>query len=114
MKKTLCLTSIYAVAVISILMIFVSTVSAHDAGPWSFGVIPDTQWTVPDDGRNPNSLSVDIINHINQEFINKGVKFVVAVGDITDNGANVALDTRATYVQALYNAHIGFETFRDV
>ena len=58
------------------------------AGPvfarrWSFGVISDTQWTAPDDGRNPNSVAVDIINHVNQEFISKGVKFVVAVGDIT-------------------------------
>jgi len=112
MKKPLCLTSIYAVTAVSIIMIFVGTASAHDAGPWSFGVIPDTQWTTPDDGKNPNSLSVDIINHINQEFIKNGVKFVVAVGDLTDNGANLALDTRATYVQALYNAHIGFFPLR--
>ena len=112
MKKPLRFTRIYAVAIISIIMIFVNTASAHDAGPWSFGVIPDTQWIGSDDGKNPNSLSVDIINHINQEFIKKGVKFVVQVGDLTDNGANLSLDTRATYVQALYNAHIGFFPLR--
>ena len=34
------------------------------------------------------------------------------VGDITDKGANVALDTRATCAQTLYNAGIGFTPLR--
>jgi hypothetical protein len=33
--------------------------------------------------------------------MNKKVKFVVAVGDVTDNGSVLALDTRATFAQAL-------------
>lgn len=111
MKKPLRFNTMYTIAVISILLLFITNVSA-DEKPWSFGVMPDTQWTVPDDGRNPNSVAVDIINQINQEFINKGVKFVVAVGDITDNGSNLALDTRVTYAQALYNAGIGFFPLR--
>jgi len=111
MKKPLRFNTIYTVAAISIMIFFVTNASAHEK-PWSFGVMADTQWTVPDDGKNPNSVAVDIINQLNQEFINKGVKFVVAVGDITDNGSNLALDTRVTYAQALYNAGIGFFPLR--
>ena len=82
--------------------------------PWKFGLIADTQWpsAAGSDSlsgfKNPNSVAVDIINQVNKEFISKGVKIVIAVGDVTDNGSNLALDTRATYVQALYNAGIPF------
>ena len=79
---------------------------------WRFGVMSDTQWTVPDDGNNPNSVSVGIINQINSQFINAGVKFVVQVGDLTDNGSALALDTRAQATQALYDAGIGFYPLR--
>lgn len=71
----------------------------------------DSQWGL-DNGRNPNSVAVDFINQINDRFIAKGVKFVVQVGDITSNGTPLALDTRATYAQALYNAGIGFYPLR--
>jgi hypothetical protein len=86
--------------------------------PWKFGLIADTQWpsAATSDSlsgfKNPNSVAVDIINQVNQEFISKGVKLVIAVGDVTDNGTNLALDTRATYVQALYNAGIAFFPLR--
>src|SRR5271157_2877238 len=30
------------------------------AKPWSFGIEADTQWTVADDGKNPNTASIDI------------------------------------------------------
>jgi hypothetical protein len=80
--------------------------------PWSFAVMADTQWIGADDGKNPNSVAVDIINQLNREFIKRQVKFVVAVGDVTDNGSKLALDTRVTYVQALYNAGIGFFPLR--
>lgn len=79
---------------------------------WKFGIISDTQWTVADDGANPNSVAVNIINQVNEEMIRQQVKFVIAVGDITDNGTPIALDTRATYAQALYNAGIGFFPLR--
>jgi hypothetical protein len=86
--------------------------------PWKFGLIADTQWpsAAGSDSlsgfKNPNSVAVDIINQVNKEFISKGVKLVIAVGDVTDNGSNLALDTRATYVQALYNAGIAFYPLR--
>ena len=80
--------------------------------PWRFAVMADTQWTMTDDGKNPNSVAVDIVNQLNAQFIAKGVKFVVAAGDVTDNGSNLALDTRAEFAQALYNAGIGFYPLR--
>ncbi|MBN1981126.1 MAG: metallophosphoesterase [Chitinivibrionales bacterium] len=80
---------------------------------WKFGLIADSQWPAAmDDGRNPNAVAVDIINQINAEFIKQKVKLVVAVGDLTDNGWSISLDTRATYCQALYNAGIGFYPLR--
>jgi len=83
------------------------------ASAWTFAIQGDTQWTgLADDGRNPNSVAVDVIHQLDQEFIKQGVKFVVAVGDVTDNGSALALDTRATYAQELYNAGIGFFPLR--
>jgi len=80
---------------------------------WSFGVMSDTQWTgSPDDGRDPNTVSIDIINQLNAKFIAQGVKFVVQVGDLTDDGSTKALDTTALFRQKLYNAGIGFFPFR--
>jgi hypothetical protein len=87
-------------------------VAATPSTAWSFGVMADTQWISTDDGKNPNSVAVDIINQLNAIFIAKGVKLVVAVGDVTDNGSNLALDTRAEFTQALYNAGIGFFPLR--
>ena len=89
----------------------VATTSAF-AQSWKFGLMSDTQWTGKDDSKNPNSVAVEIINQINQQFIKSGVKFVVQVGDLANNGSNVALDTRATFAQALYNAGIGFFPLR--
>jgi hypothetical protein len=90
-----------------------STCTPPASTAWSFGVMSDTQWTgSPDDGRDPNSVPVDIINQLNTQFIAKGVKFVVQVGDLTDNGSNLALQTTALFRQKLYNAGIGFFPFR--
>lgn len=82
------------------------------AQAWKFGVMSDTQWIGNDDGKNPNSVAVGIINQINQRFIESGVKFVIQAGDLTNNGSTLALDTRATFAQALYNAGIGFFPLR--
>jgi hypothetical protein len=111
MKNRSCLKTLSVFVLALALAMFIGAASAW-AKPWSFGIISDTQWTVADDGKNPNSVAVDIINQVNEEFIKKGVKLVIAVGDLTDNGSNLALDTRATYVQALYNAGIGFFPLR--
>ncbi|MFC1839043.1 metallophosphoesterase family protein [Thermodesulfobacteriota bacterium] len=91
---------------------------------WSFGVMGDTQWTpygfkdgksVPGndpEGKNPNSVSVSIITQFNKEFIEKGVKFVIQVGDITDWGTDEAIVTRAKAAAELYDAGIGFFCMR--
>ena len=92
--------------------------------PWSFGVMVDTQWTpfgfkdgkpVPGndpEGSNPNSVSASIITQINKEFIAKGVKFVIQVGDITDWGTDEAIASRAKAAEELYDAGIGFFCMR--
>jgi hypothetical protein len=80
---------------------------------WSFAVMGDTQWTVADlDGKDPNTVAVDIIGQLTRQLVAKGVKFVVQVGDLTDNGSIEAIDTRAVWTQGLYNAGIGFFPLR--
>ena len=87
--------------------------SSAFATPWKFGVMSDTQWPTSPDNKNPN-VAVNVIRHINQEMINKGVKFVIQVGDLTDTTgtANINMDVRATFAQDLYNAGIGFYPLR--
>jgi len=98
-----------------LLLCFVSALSiSANAQEWKFGVMSDTQWPNSPDGKNPNGVAVNAINHINQEFIKQGVKFVIEVGDLTDDGTNTPseLDQRAISAQALYNAGIGFFPLR--
>ncbi|BCS55931.1 metallophosphoesterase [Geobacter sp. SVR] len=107
---------------------------------WKFGVMADTQWlnmkwadgnSYYDDGKNPNTSAIDIVQKLNDRFIAHGVNFVVQVGDFADAGydapgnnrniakadgtaayvmanGQVAEDTRALFAQKLYNAGIGF------
>jgi hypothetical protein len=83
------------------------------SGAWSFAVMGDTQWTVADlDGKNPNTVAVDIVGQLTRQFVAKGVKFVIQVGDLTDDGSLEGIDTRAVWTQGLYNAGIGFFPFR--
>ena len=83
------------------------------AKPWKFGVMGDTQWTTTDPaGANPDTVPLSIIDQVNQQFINAGVKFVIEVGDLTDDGNNVSEVTRAAAAQSLYNHGIGFFPFR--
>jgi hypothetical protein len=92
--------------------IAVSDRDGQSSKPWSFGVMDDTQWTVAADAANPNAVSVSIVNQINPQFIKAGVKFVVQVGDLTENGNDADLATRAAAAQPLYNAGIGFYPMR--
>lgn len=81
---------------------------------WSFGVMGDTQWTLANDvaGNNPNGVSRSIIDQINKQFIAKGVKFVVQVGDLTESGNDADVAVRAAAAQDLYKAGIGFFPLR--
>ncbi len=88
-------------------------VAPASAQAWKFGVMSDTQWPNSPDNKNPN-VAVNVIRHINQEFIKNKVKFVIQVGDLTDKPGtdNLNLDIRATFAQDLYNAGIGFYPLR--
>ena len=88
------------------------TAGSASGEPWSFGVISDTQWTIADDGKNPNTCAADIIKQVDQQFIAQGVKLVVHVGDMMDSGSQINDYTRALYAQDLYNAGIGFYPLR--
>jgi len=82
---------------------------------WKFGVMGDTQWiTLASDpaNQNPNGCAVSVINQLNQQFIDHGVKFVIQVGDLTEKGEDAAIATRALAAQALYDAGIGFFPMR--
>ncbi len=104
--KTVC-------ALVLALAMFMGAESAF-AEPWKFGLMGDTQWTLTTDpaGQNPHRVSVSIINQINQQFINQGVKFVIQVGDLTEDGYDVDIATRAAAAQLLINAGIGFFPMR--
>jgi hypothetical protein len=98
-------------------MLLIGSMSAF-AEPWKFGVMSDTQWPTSPDNKNPN-VAVNVVRHLNQEFINHGVKFVIQVGDLTDKPSLATtttrteyLDIRATFAQALYDAGIGFYPLR--
>jgi hypothetical protein len=86
--------------------------AVEQAKPWKFGVFSDSQWTKADDGKNPNTCAADIVQQVNKQFIQHGVKLVVAVGDQVDVGSATSLGTRALYAQELYNAGIGFFPLR--
>ena len=92
---------------------------AEQEGPWSFGIISDTQWTIKDadgnyldDGYNTNTIATNIIKQVDAQFISAGVKLVVGVGDTVDWGSKANIDVRALYAQDLYNAGIAFYPLR--
>jgi hypothetical protein len=93
--------------------IFIGAAMAF-AEPWKFGLMSDTQWTAPTDplGQNPNGVPVSMINQLNQQFINHGVKFVIQVGDLTEYGYDADIQTRAVAAQPLIDVGIGFFPMR--
>ena len=111
-KRIGCFKILFALALV--LTMFIGHAGAFDEThrPWKFGIISDTQWTVPDDGKNPNTVAADIIKQIDREFIIKGVELVIAVGDTVDVSTQTNIDTRALFAQDLYNAGIGFYPLR--
>ena len=82
------------------------------AGTWSFGIIADSQWTVTDDGYNPNTVAANAIRQVDEQFIEAGVDLVIALGDLANASGKVSIDTRALYAQDLYNAGIAFYPLR--
>ena len=73
----------------------------------------DTQWTTADPaGQNPTTVAVSIIDQLNPQFIQAGVKFVIQVGDLADTGNDADETVRAQAAQPLYDAGIGFFPMR--
>lgn len=109
-NKLFCLKALFVLALV--LSLFMSAPAG--AEPWKFGVMSDTQWTAPTDpaGKNPNGVAVSIIDQINQKFVGAGVKFVIQVGDLTENGNDADIATRAAAAETLYQAGIGFFPMR--
>ncbi len=87
---------------------------AANAEAFKFGVMSDTQWKANLDGQNPSTVAVGIINQVNTQFINQGVKFVVQVGDLCDSEGsnNAGLQTRLGATSALTTAGISFYGLR--
>jgi Calcineurin-like phosphoesterase len=108
--------------VLAALAVIVATIPGAVAKPlpvvpidqaWSFGVMDDTQWTTTDPASaNRNAVAISIINQINPQFVKAGVKFVVQVGDLTENGNDADIAARAAAAQPLYDAGIGFFPMR--
>ncbi len=96
-----------------VLAALLGTTSAF-AEAWKFAVMGDTQWTCPTDpaGQNPSGVAVSIINQINRRIMEHGVKFVIQVGDLTENGYDADIGMRATAAKQLHDAGIGFFPLR--
>jgi hypothetical protein len=115
MKKTTRLASVTMI----LLLAFTTFVLALGGGrypvdPWSFGLNGDTQWTPPTDptGQNPNNVSAAVAGALNQQFIDKGVKFVIQMGDLSDRSGDAAMYARADVAKSLYYQGIGFFPLR--
>jgi hypothetical protein len=111
MKKVLCFQTALALVLAFVMVIIDQSAFAEK---WSFGVMSDTQWTAPADplNQNLNGVAVSIIKQINQQFINHGVRFVIQVGDLTENGNDFDIQTRALAAKQLYDVGIGFFPMR--
>ena len=122
-KKTFAVGALVGTALLASAAIGISGAGAHSkphhswkpaAKSWSFGVMDDTQWTVGSDPAkaNPNDVPVSIINQVNQQMIDRGVKFVIQVGDLTENGNTADENVRAAAAQTLLKAGIGYFPMR--
>ncbi len=99
------------------LLLFILLLSSRaerlSAEPWKFGVMGDSQWTTSDPAHaNPSTVPLTIINQVNRQFIREGVKFVIQVGDLSDDGRDGSERTRAAAAQPLIDAGIGFFAVR--
>ena len=63
MKELFWITRLFASALVLTISLGAASVLAK---PWKFGVMSDTQWIGSDDGKNPNTVSVDTIKGLNR------------------------------------------------
>lgn len=79
------------------------------AEEWSFGIIPDTQWSQDDPFEG---VAVHVIDAINAEMVRQKVDFVVAVGDLVDASSLESLRMREKHNATLREAGIPFYPLR--
>lgn len=112
--------------------------ASSSAEPWRFAVLGDTQWpdtvriavvgksgdtleaadgsdsTTIVDGdslsgyKNPHMVPAFFLRQIHQRFREHGIRFAMAVGDLSDWPTLESMRARATWTQELYDAGIGF------
>jgi hypothetical protein len=101
----------------------VAQVRQYSDKAWSFGVIGDTQWTLPiptasqDDqfdpsGKNPGFMSASISRQIYQQFALRGAKFVLKLGDNANWGGQYDMDANAAEAKRLYHDGVGLFPIR--
>lgn len=93
----------------SAVLALVGAAGTASAAPFSFGVISDSQDTI---GTGINSVSTNIVAAVNQQFIARGVDFVVQPGDLCDNGSVAGETTRLAANANLTAAGIPFYGLR--
>lgn len=72
-----------------------------------------TDYSIDPAGDNPYSVAVSIINQIDAQFVQQGVKFVIQAGDLSDCGTDRAMAARAAAAATnLYPNNIGFFPMR--
>jgi hypothetical protein len=93
----------------------------YQGDPWTFGLMADTQWTATDpdtyqvtdpEDLNPETVSAALAQAIGEKFIGHGVKFVIQVGDLSDQAGDAAMYARSAAAQPLTDAGIGFFPLR--
>jgi hypothetical protein len=111
MNKSYKKTSAIAMRLIVVMVIGLFSITAVQA-KWSFGVIADNQDAA---GLSHGLVATQTIHQIDSQFIAKGVKLVIQVGDelnAPQKGVHGDLAFAAAEAQYLYNAGIGFFPMR--
>ncbi len=88
---------------------FMSGLRVAPADSYKFGVISDTQQTVTG---GTNTVATGIIAAVNQQFIARGVSYVLQPGDLGDDGSLASLQSRLDANAPLTAAGIPFFALR--
>ena len=108
MKHSYKKASAVCISLIVVIMIGLFSATAVYA-KWSFGVMTDNHFGLLKDqaGQDPEA---SVVNQIDSQFIARGVKFVIDVGDQINGFGNLAVP--AALAQQLYDAGIGYFPMR--
>jgi len=108
MNKSYKKTSAIGMSLIAVMAIgLISTTAVY--AKWSFGVIADNQ---DQTGTTHGLVATQTIHQIDAQFIAKGVKLVIQVGDQINTGTAGNLSFAAAEAKFLYDNNIGFFPMR--